>query len=89
MLSEWSWHKKRLWVDKEKQCLTCGGDSVLEVGIVDGALTISYGDGWEDYIFSTEHPDNVYWKDTLQAAGEKLKKKVKAAKGLRKGKSTK
>ena len=89
MLLEWGWDKTSLWVDKEEQRLKCGDDLVSAVCVADGQIHPTYGEGWNDYIFSKEHPDNTLWKDTLKAAAEKLSRKATSTKGKGKGKSTK
>ena len=86
MLVEWGWGKKSIWVDKDEQCVTCGGNHVMSVSVVDRKVRVVYDDGWEDYTFSKDHPNNVFWKDTLNKANEKMSRQAAPTKGLGKGK---
>ena len=67
--------------------MTCGSEHVLSAKVDGNSLKVTYGQGWEDYIFNTEHPDNLFWKGVLETAANKLKKKSGATKGLGKGKT--
>ena len=80
-----------MWVDKETQELTCGEDRerVMSVRVEDSKIKVDYGEGWEEYIFSREHPDNKFWKEVLTSASEKLSKKMQPSKGSGKGRPAK
>ena len=67
----------------------CGDDRVLSVTVDESNLTVDYGPGWDDYIFSTEHAENSLWKECLKTNTEKLKKNGgRPTKGLGKGKQS-
>ena len=91
MLVEGKWDKESLWVDKDTCILTCGSDRdrVLAAEVADGKLQVSYGVWWEEYIFSTDQPDNPFWKKVIEEAETKLTKKQTATKGIGKGKPRK
>ena len=89
MLVDWGFDPKATWVDKEKQRLTCEKADVLAVSIVKGKILVKYDAGWEDYIFSTDHPDNKFWKEVLTSASEKLSKKMQPSNGVGNGRPAK
>ena len=57
------------------------------MNLVAGKIEAKYGEGWDDYIFSEDHPDNVFWKQTLNTAQDKLNRRPQPTKGLGKGKT--
>ena len=86
---EWGWTKQSLWVDTDASCLLCGSETeaVMTAAVVGTELQLTYGPGWEDYIFSKDHHDNIYWKECVGTLQEKLHKNIAPSKGVGKGKN--
>ena len=83
---EWGFDGRSLWVDTDKNWLTCGqDDTVLKVSVNDSKLLIEYGEGWEAFIV----PDNNAWTEIIKDAEAKLaKQRPLPTKGLGKGKKS-
>ena len=87
MLSQWGYVKTSMWVDEDTFTLHMGNEKVLKAIVVDGALKVEYGTGWEDYLTSAE------WKKILQESQDTFsrstgKKGVGKGKGKVKGKTS-
>ena len=65
---------KSLWADPEKGLVTLWGEKVVQGFIIDGKLSIEYGEGWESYLYHKDHPEFKEMVTTLSAKLEKVGK---------------
>ena len=62
---------KSLWADPENGLVTLWEKKVLQGFIIDGKLSIEYGEGWESYLHHKDHPEFKEMVTTLSAKLEK------------------
>ena len=71
LCNKWGLPKARAWADLEDYSLWVDGEMAIKAAVVDGALKVDYGTGWEDYLNGAEWNEIVSTRSkTIEQAAE-------------------